>query len=85
MMLQRIIKGEDGCTLAASCFQCPAPDCMLGEGVGGSGLKVTPERHRWLLQQCAGGASTLRVSLELGISRRTAQKYLQRPVLEGGR
>ncbi|KKL50826.1 hypothetical protein LCGC14_2301570, partial [marine sediment metagenome] len=23
-MLQRIIKGEDGCTLAASCFQCPA-------------------------------------------------------------
>ncbi|KKL18416.1 hypothetical protein LCGC14_2475700, partial [marine sediment metagenome] len=25
-MLQRIIKGEDGCTLAASCFHCPAPD-----------------------------------------------------------
>ncbi len=79
-MLQRIIKGEDGCTLAASCFQCPAPDCTLGEGVGGSDLKVTPERHRQILRQCDEGRSTLQVSMELGISRRTLQKYRLRPV-----
>ena len=81
-MLQRIIKGEDGCTLAASCFHCPAPDCTLGEGVGGSSLKVTPDLHRQLHHRCAEGHTTLQVSMELGLSQRTVQKYLQRPVAQ---
>ncbi len=84
-MLKRTIKGEDGCSLATTCLKCPLPDCNLGEGVGGSDLKVTPERHRHILQECAGGVGTLQVSMELGISRRTVQKYLQRSVLQGGR
>ena len=69
-MLKRIIKGDDGCKHAATCLDCPMPDCVVSEGIGGGAPRVTAEGKQQIAVWQREGMSTLAMSLRLGVGRR---------------
>jgi hypothetical protein len=75
---------DEGCELASSCLNCPLPKCIHYQPGG---------RQRWLKRArdkeiarrfTTEGKGIKELALEFGVSQRTIQRTLKKPLNDGG-
>jgi len=76
---------DDGCDLAASCLNCPFPQCIY-EQPGGKQRWLKMMRNREIIRLFTKESKGIKeLALMFGVSTRTVQRALGKTLVEGGR
>lgn len=76
---------DEGCDLAASCLDCPFPQCIY-EQPGGKQHWLKMMRNREIIRLfIREGKGVKELALLFGVSTRTVQRALGKTLVEGGR
>lgn len=65
---------DDGCDLAPACLSCPFPDCRFDLPRGAQTIQSKSNMDRFV-ELRTKGASVLGAGRQLGVSKRTAQRW----------
>lgn len=76
---------DEGCDLAASCLNCPYPQCVY-EQPGGRQRWLKMMRNREIIRQFTRESKEMKeLALMFGISTRTVQRALGKTLIKGER